>query len=205
MRSCPSCAFEKIDQICYYQNEYYLHACQSCGMRFLDAPDAAQEAFDRYYGGADTSGDLQGTDTVNRLTALAAILPIEGKGLDIGGKWSQLQYIHPWLDTLNAGEVVSGMYDYFVLSHTLEHVYDVDRLMTVIKKHSNPGAKIFIEIPFWKDYNAPGYDFYWQHINKFRSGDVERLLHRFGYVDVVGMELEPFQSFHCYRVTGALP
>jgi len=49
------------------------------------------------------------------------------------------------METLNAGEEMQDEYNLFVISHTLEHVYDVAGLMKAIKAHAAPGARLIVE------------------------------------------------------------
>lgn len=203
MRPCPSCNYEHREYIDKYQEGYNLYQCRACGMRYLDGDNASQARLDAYYGMGDTSPDLQEQDSVDRLKALAERTKGATRILDIGGKYSPLRGMIK-CDTLGPGETMRGPYDLFIISHTLEHVYDVNILMDEIVKNAEPEARIIVEVPFWTDYAMTGYDEHWQHVNKFRAGDVERLLHRFGFVVRVAIRLPDFRGFKCWRVEGEL-
>jgi hypothetical protein len=202
MRNCPVCDCNKRVLLGDYQNNFTLNKCPQCGFHYLDSNEASQIGFDAYYS-QDTSPDLQEQDSIDRLKALASILP-SGRGLDIGGYFSPLKNMVENLDTLNAGQEITRTYSYFVLSHTLEHVYDIDHLFQAILKKARDDAQIIIEIPIWEDYSNDRYDFFWQHINKFRVQDLEHLLKRFGFTIIRSEPLPDFQGFKCWRIVGAL-
>lgn len=203
MRDCPSCNYAHRQDLGAYEDIYHVYACLACGMRYLDGPEASQARLDAYYGSGDTSPDLQGQDSLDRLMSLANRALGAGRVLDVGGTYSPLRKIIA-CDTKGPADAIEGIYDLVILSHTLEHVYDVNALMDEIVAHSRTGTRILIEIPFWTDYEMPNYDHFWQHVNKFRAGDVERLLHRFGYAVRTAIRLPDFQGFKCYRVEGEL-
>jgi len=200
MRPCPVCGNTECKDLGFYEPGYFYHlyACP-CGMRYLDDERKTQAYYDEYYK-FDTSPDLGTTEDIARLKALAAALP-EGRGLDVGGKWSYLKDIHQH-DTLNAGEAIEGEYDYVILSHTLEHVYDVQGLMQKIYEHTLIGGKIIIEGPIWLSYNSVTYDHNWQHLNKFTPASLEELLSRWFYRVETSERLPDLSEFNCWRVIG---
>lgn len=207
MRSCPACG-DNGEQIGDYEGGFFVFECLACGMRYLDAPGVSQATFDTYYSQGNTSPDLMGDDSLARLKDLAehvATYPNCGRILDIGGEYSALRFFLRGCVAMGPGRAINGEYDLVILSHTLEHVYDVDALIADAFEHTRQGGRILIEIPLWKDYEDMAYDFHWQHVNKFRPGDVERLLERVGYADVVGTNLPPFMEYECYRVEGVKP
>jgi len=205
MRNCPVCSNAGI-KLCAYQQIFDLYECPICGMRYLDSSNEtiSQKFFDDYYV-SDTSVDLNGADSTVRLQALADYIgPLTVRSVDIGGKWSKLQEMLPGLETLNAGETLQGEYGLFILSHTLEHVYDVTGLMTEIKVHAAPGARVIVEGPVWFGYGLShgAYDYFWQHINKFLVNHLTMLLFRHGFTHANLDQLPEFQGFHCVRVEG---
>lgn len=204
MRNCPACDHFISRLVSGYDNGYNLHECLQCGMRYLDSPAASQARLDGYYAN-DKSPDLREPDSITRLEALATYVkqdhdlhPI----LDIGGKFSPLKDMLPLCATLNAGEQIQGDYGTVIMSHTLEHVYDVNGLFAQIGKHLLKRGRVIIEGPIWYTYGINGYDPYWQHVNKFRPQDLERLLQRHGYAVRNPQALPKFREFRCWRVEG---
>lgn len=202
MRSCPICEEADRKVLGAYEGNFELMECLFCGHRYLDG-NYTQSFFNGHYSN-DTSPDLQDALSVKRLVSLADTIGPFTRGLDIGGKWSPLQrYLK--VETLNAGEQMTGLYDLFILSHTLEHVYDVHGLMDEIKAHSADNARIVIEGPIWPDdYDKarPDYDYHWQHVNKFRLDDLKLLLYLNEFSIVEYTDPGQFLDYDCLRVVG---
>jgi hypothetical protein len=200
MRNCPICQTPDRIRLGDYDGGCNIYQCNACGMKYLDMDTWSQPWFDGYYQ-SDTSADLQGADSIERLSKLHAALPQNEKGLDIGGKWSPLTSMRP-IDAINAGEPILDQYDYIVLSHTLEHVYDIPGLMREIKNHLVTWGLLFIEGPIWLGDPEPSYDYHWQHINKFRPIDLENLLTHWGMDYSSSLKIDSFQGYQCWRIVG---
>jgi SAM-dependent methyltransferase len=97
-----------------------------------------------------------------------------------------------WQGHLDNLPVDCGKYDFVIISHVLEHVYDVRGAFLVAKRLLAPGGKIYIEVPDAARYNndsenfPPFYEFNLEHINHFDLPHLAMLgsLHGFGISDV---------------------
>jgi len=95
-----------------------------------------------------------------------------------------------------------------ILSHTLEHIYDVSAMFERIKINLVQGGNLFIEVPIHPDPYLPPleYDYGWQHINKFRVKDLEKLVVNNGFEVVESAALPNYVNelhnrlYHCWRV-----
>jgi hypothetical protein len=75
-------------------------------------------------------------------------------------------------------------------------VYDIDSLLESISCRY-----LVIEIPIHIDYVSPQeYDYQWQHINKFRPQDAERILARKGYNVFESKKIEDYRDYKVWRL-----
>ena len=90
------------------------------------------------------------------------------------------------------------------MSHTLEHIYDIQIMFERVLAHLGVrGYYLFIEIPVHLEYVKPTeYDYHWQHINKFRPSDIERLCTRKGYEIMVSQQIEDYREYKVWRIAG---
>ena len=76
-------------------------------------------------------------------------------------------------------------FDLILLIGVLEHVVDLEDLMSTISLHLKPGGKILIEVPDVIEYasypSAPYQFFSMEHINYFDSTSLTNLFQRFGF------------------------
>ena len=83
----------------------------------------------------------------------------------------------------SAGEF--GRYDLIVLSHVLEHVYDVAAALAGVAALAATGASVYIEVPDAARYGTPGFPpFYFfdsEHINHFDRTALENLARGLGW------------------------
>jgi 2-polyprenyl-3-methyl-5-hydroxy-6-metoxy-1,4-benzoquinol methylase len=79
-----------------------------------------------------------------------------------------------------------NVYDCVILSHTLEHVQEVDGALQWIKKRLKPNGFVYIEAPDAARYvdflYAPLQDFNTEHINHFSLTSLENLMHAHGFL-----------------------
>lgn len=200
MRNCPVCDSD-IREIAVrdYMN-FTLYKCE-CGMHYIDG-DVYQSWFDDYYLTKYKTDDEPYSD--DRLNSMASkIASYEPRSvLDIGGMDGELQRR---LVALGIKCDVTGVkndnqrkYDFVVLSHTLEHIYDIPSMFQRIL--GNLGNRLFIEIPVWENYEDLTYDFHWQHINKFTKTALVHLLWHHGFYINLSEPLPDYREYHCHRV-----
>jgi hypothetical protein len=83
-----------------------------------------------------------------------------------------------------------------ILSHTLEHVYDVGAFIDRIACDW-----LFIEVPIHLEYLPPmEYDHHWQHVNKFRPQDLETLIEQKGYKVRISKQIEDYREYKVWRL-----
>lgn len=171
-------------------------------MMYLDAPQLTQGWFDNYYTHHYYTDDLPFSN--DRLTSLAAC--IAGYGvrslLDIGGMDGELvRRIPSPIYAMPSGIVdnSTARWHAVCLSHTLEHIYDVPAMMERVKKRLQMGGLLFVEVPVWCDHSDLRYDWHYQHINKFRVQDLERLMSRH-FVIKESTPLPDYREYHTHRL-----
>jgi hypothetical protein len=184
-----------------------LFECTNCGHRYIDGLHLSQVWFDDYYLTKYTTDDKPYSDA--RLASLAECVasyhPI--MVLDIGGMDGELQsriakYNIPCA-VEGVGDVNTYPHDAVILSHTLEHIYDIGAMFERIDAALNDTGYLFIEVPIHLGYNDPKqYDLHWQHVNKFRAGDLERLCTQKGYEIVESKQIEQYREYQVWRLVG---
>lgn len=79
-------------------------------------------------------------------------------------------------------------FDYVILSHVLEHIYDLNDAIKNIKKILNYNGKVYIEVPDsnrYKDFFiVPYYYFDIEHINHFNSFSLNSLMSKYGFESI---------------------
>lgn len=202
MRNCPVCGSDERQMIDPdYSYDFDLFSCE-CGMYYLDAVWMTQAWLDNYYLTEYMTDDKPYSD--DRLASLAKyIQSFEPRNvLDIGGMDGELQSRLNDLDVLCDITGVKNdnqkKYDIVVLSHTLEHIYDVPSMFSRIL--GNLGNRLIIEVPIWYDYQNLGYDLHWQHINKFTKHHLEELLLNYGFQISASESILDYREYHCHRV-----
>lgn len=181
--------------------------CTKCGHRYVDGLNLSQAWFDDYYLTKYKTDDKPYSDA--RLASLAEC--VAGYGcklpLDIGGTDMELVRrlqdrgliaFAGGIDTHNGTN-----HDAVILSHTLEHIYDIGAMFARIDKALKDNGYLFIEVPVHLGYQDPkAYDLHWQHINKFRAGDLERLCTQKGYEVVESKQIEDYREYNVWRIVG---
>jgi len=88
------------------------------------------------------------------------------------------------------GSVPSGMprFDCIVLSHVLEHVFDVPLFFAAAERLLTPGGHLYLETPDASRYaeylSAPFQEFNTEHINHFSARALKNTARRFGFSSV---------------------
>lgn len=191
----------------YDSSKYDLCECKNCSFRYLDAPDTSQAHFDQYYRLDYRTDDLQWSG--QRLSDLARFIAglKPSNVLDIGGMDGELKkHLNKRnipCDIAGVGVNVAMGYDLVVLSHTLEHIYDVDAMFALIKTALTRPGYLVVEIPIHLGYLDPAsYDYHWQHINKFRPGDIEKLFERHGFAVTYSHRADDYREYKTWRIAG---
>jgi len=78
-------------------------------------------------------------------------------------------------------------YDCLILSHVLEHIYDLNDFIKIIKSHIFPNGVLYIEVPNIDLYDqmtdiSPLQEINIEHINFFSKSSLNRLLSKFNFV-----------------------
>lgn len=205
MRNCPVCGdARKRRRVSHYNGSHFdLWACMQCGMNYLDSKAATAQWFDGFYLTQYRTDDAPySDDRLNGLAdAIASYAP--AKVLDIGGTDGELQYRLALrrieCATEGVGAVNPERYDVVILSHVLEHIYDVPAMMARVRQ--NMRGRLIVEVPVWLSYTQPLiYDRHWEHINKFSVNLLTRLLTGQGFEIEQSVALPDYRKYHCHRI-----
>ncbi|MCR5861136.1 class I SAM-dependent methyltransferase [Flavobacterium sp. J372] len=106
--------------------------------------------------------------------------------------------VHLVDDTADLSE---GTFDIITMWHVLEHVPDVEKQITELKRLVKPGGHIVIAVPNFKSFDANYYGAYWaaydvpRHLWHFSKTAIEKL---FGVQDIKLVKILPmnFDSFY---------
>ena len=210
MRNCQVCVHngKRVILNDYDGTNLCLFECTNCGYRYVDALHLSQEWFDNFYLTRYTTNDKEMSGA--RLDSLAACMVGYGikKALDIGGLDMELS---KKLSERDVAATAAGVgfietaihFDAVVLSHTLEHIYDIGSMFERINSAIVPSGLLFIELPIHLEYTSPAlYDKHWQHINKFRPQDIEVLFTKHGFKIVQSEQIADYWEYKCWRIIG---
>lgn len=205
MRKCPVCGSDErkvvIDDYGNFADKVSMSLCAcECGMHYVDAPWLTPMWFANYYLTEYKTDDKPYSD--GRLGSLARYIasldPLNV--LDIGGMDGELQERLNELDVLcDVTGVINDnqkKYDIVVLSHTLEHIYDIPSMFSRIL--GNLSNRLIIEVPLWLNYESLYYDNHWQHVNKFTKHQLGTLLTEYQF-QYRFMNLPDYREYHCIR------
>ena len=212
MRNCPVCESSNFTVLETQRDKWAriwdFKLCE-CGMAYLTCPDVTQATFDDYYLNHYQSND--GWFMSHRLGILADNLmkyPRNSHILDLGASKGNeifrslmLERGFKHIDTLGIGEPREN-YDIIVISHVLEHVYDMPDFLNRMWKHLRNKGKIVLEIPIWFSYEDRKYDFHWQHVNKFNPVSLSKLMTTYGFETLEHHQIEDLMEFNCWRYEG---
>lgn len=227
MRPCPVCKSNKYKLIMKQKftipdqwkipNNLSLKSCTKCSMAYLDAQSASQKIYDDYYNAGQFSfvgkNDLESTDRLQSLArAIQQTCDPEKRILDIGGEDGYLKDILTSqgfynVETCGPKSKISGHFDLLVMSHLVEHIYDMDGFFRHYQPHIKPFTRVIVEIPTWTEYPSAEegwreYDFNLIHLNKFRPSDLVRMFSRFNFTCEKKQDLPNVRRFKCFRYQG---
>lgn len=209
MRSCQICGepdkrllFDKYDS----QEGMGLFECDGCGHRYVDGDHLSQNWFDRYYTIHYHTTD--GALANGRYRSLAAYVKLHaGEVLDVGGRNGTMHEHFSGFPyrAVGIGDSFGEGHECVMLSHTLEHVYDVTGFMKAIRKALKVDGLLVAEVPIHLHYRKPKeYDYHFQHVNKFRRMDLMSLFSDNQYSIVEFCQLPDFREYECWRIAGRL-
>lgn len=227
MRNCPICGSGKRSLIMEQNftipdqwkipNRLNLHLCSNCGAAYIDADQATQEVYDAYYNaGQFNFVGKNDTESAERLESIgreikSVCLPTT-RILDVGGEDGHLQKILNDLgfsnvETCGPDMNVDGHFDVLVMSHLVEHIYDMDGFFARLRPLLKPYTRLIVETPIWPEYPQTvdgwqSYDFNLIHLNKFRTVDLTRMLSRFQLRCTQTQNLPNVRRFKCFRYQG---
>ena len=211
MRKCQICNHDGkrvIENTYHYQEGFCLFECTKCGHRYVDGLHLSQAWFDEYYTTKYTTDDKPYSDA--RLASLADCVVVTYKRktpLDIGGMDGELVKRMNERGALSQAAGIDTKngagHDAVILSHTLEHIYDVSAIFQRVTDSMRKDGYLFIEVPIHLEYNDPkAYDYHYQHINKFRPIDLERLCTRKGFEIVESKQIADYREYKVWRLVG---
>ncbi|MCX6056606.1 MAG: methyltransferase domain-containing protein [Chloroflexi bacterium] len=198
-------------------NNLGLYLCSKCGMAYLDADKASQDVYDDYYRSGQFNfvgqNDLESTLRLEALgLEIQSICESEYRILDVGGEDGHLLNIlvaqgFTKIETCGPSMDVEGYFDLLVMSHLVEHIYDMDSFFARLRPHLKPYTRLMVEIPVWTEYPETEegwqtYDFNLIHINKFRSIDLSRMFSRVNFKCDKTQNLPNVRRFKCLRYQG---
>lgn len=210
MRNCQICGEpdRKLLFSGYDGQDMSLFECDGCGHRYVDSAQLSQAWFDKYYTTQYTTSDTP--YSFERYAALADFVASRAKDiLDIGGLNGELHEHFGGLpvkyEAIGVGDGIARKYECVVMSHTLEHIYDIEAIMKVVKNALDKGGLFVVEVPVHITYKEPKeYDYHWQHINKFRPMDLMELLIAYGFNVVEFCQLSDYREYQCWRIAGRI-
>ncbi len=211
MRACQICDSngKRVILNDYEGTNFCLYECTHCGHHYVDASFLSQEWFDNFYLTQYTTDDKLYSGA--RLKNLAVFIATYGVKtvLDIGGMDGELQAALHILDikcnVVGVGGEVKKKYDAVILSHTLEHIYDIGAMFERIRSAMKKKSRLIAEIPIhlYDNYAEPRvYDFHFQHINKFRPRDIEALFIKHAFKIELSEQIEDYREYNCWRIVG---
>jgi len=101
----------------------------------------------------------------------------------------------------DTAELSNGTFDVITMWHVLEHVPDVEKQITELKRLVKPGGHIIIAVPNFKSFDANYYGAYWaaydvpRHLWHFSKTAIEKL---FGEQDIKLVKILPMKSDSFY-------
>jgi SAM-dependent methyltransferase len=220
MRDCPVCKEpDAINKVEFYNATSVINSggeapslslleCEECHFHYVDGLEVDQSWFDHYYTTYYKTDDAPFSDA--RLSSLAACVRAHGihTVLDIGGMDFELmkRLIRNGVMGLAAGvyDIPVEGFEAVILSHTLEHIYDVPAMFERIKAALVPGGLLFVEVPIWLNYDDLTYDNHWQHVNKLRPSDLKSIFKANGFDVILSTRIEDYREYKVWRIIGRL-
>jgi len=104
---------------------------------------------------------------------------------------------HAYVGSISGAPVHMPKFDCVVLSHVLEHVYNIPAFFSAARNLLSPGGYLYIETPDAARYAeylyAPFQEFNTEHINHFSERTLENTARRFGF-EAVAVERKVFRT-----------
>lgn len=177
-------------------------------MLYLDTEGHTEESLNKYYIKDYVTDDLPySDDRLNSLVKCLVDLPIAWGSsiMDIGGMDAVLSYkllSRGFTDVAMSGPGAQFVrkFGIFILSHTLEHVYNTHGMLEKIKAGIERGGYVVVEVPIWDDDSPMTYDYHWQHINKFTPGHLAKLFNDHGFRVNVNLPMPKYREYNCQRL-----
>lgn len=206
MRNCPICESPDRQSIgADYMAGWSMFRCMECEMLYLDRADMTESKLNQYYLTEYKTDDAPYSEArLNSLADYIVQLSLDEPITDIGGMDGVLQ--GKLLERGFTNVRTAGPDDelkrskIFILSHTLEHIYNVRGMLENIKKHIKPNGWVVVEVPIWESTSPLSYDRHYQHINKFTSRHLEELFIRAGFTVMESHSLPDYREYHCHRL-----
>jgi SAM-dependent methyltransferase len=80
-------------------------------------------------------------------------------------------------------------FDCIVLSHVLEHAYDIPAFFGAARRLLDPGGYLYLEVPdatrYFDYLYAPFQEFNTEHVNHFSAGTLQNVAQRFGFTSIL--------------------
>jgi len=180
-------------------------------MLYLDSEVHTEESMNEFYKNIYQTADLPFSDA--RLNSLADCVADFGLGssvMDIGGmdKILKGKLMERGLLNVNTSGPGDGFenppYRVFILSHTLEHVYNTHGMLEKIKANIFEGGLVVVEVPIWSDDSPLTYDYHFEHINKFTPKHLENLFIQHGFTIHESYSLPRYIEYNCHRLVAKL-
>ena len=167
-----------------------VYECDRCRFTYYDN-DATPINYDTYYQERYGYG-VEGVDTTERMAWTAKFISdhygAHSRILDYGAEDPQL------IDDLNArgfnaemyaigDPLPEGKFGCVILSHILEHVYDLPAVMSHVTGLLTDYGVVYCEVPNhaeWAGYHSPLLGFHQKHINHFRPHNLDTLFGNYG-------------------------
>jgi hypothetical protein len=177
-------------------------------MLYLDQAGATEESLNEFYKKVYTTDDLPfSDDRLNSLMQAVVDLPVSWGDpiMDIGGMDGVLMVKLQGrgftdVSISGPGAEYHRKYKVFILSHTLEHVYNTHGMLEKIKDHIFQNGLVIVEVPIWAEDSPFTYDRHWEHINKFTPQHLKRLFKAHGFKVRESIALPNYREYNCHRL-----
>jgi len=193
------------------------YKCGDCSLLYGDG-DFDQELLNKYYRNYYGYG-INSEDVKERLNGIADAIWRDhpnARVVDFGGAGDDGRSIivdrlhsfgHAEAYCINAGDDVPEC-DVMVVSHVLEHVYDMPDVMNKIVGALHPSGLLIVDGPdatgLLQHWQMPMLDFHTKHVIHLRMLDYLRLMDRYGFTLIDSLkyvDIRASQTAPCFRMT----
>jgi HAD superfamily hydrolase (TIGR01509 family) len=100
---------------------------------------------------------------------------------------------------------IDQQFDVVVLSHVVEHIYDLENLPNVLEKYLKPNGILYVEVPDTDEYHSdtsqpPYQEYNTEHINHFDEMSLTQLFMRFKVVSMNKKIIQPNEYGSIYGI-----